>query len=739
MKYLHFKGDLSGAIANTIVVIPMAIGYGVIALAPLGPTYASRGALMGVYAAIFCAFFAALVGRTPVQMTGPKAPLALVIASLVAGLVVSQHLPDSLASKPLVVISLVSTCVLIGGIFQFLFAAMRLGNLVKYIPSPVVAGFMNGVALLLIIKQIKPLLGLSSKMTYLEILAHPQSVRPLSVIVGVVTFATLFFARARTKKIPAPFAAFAVGIVVYYVLQFVTNANTLGPVIGKIPSALPKPDAFIQLFKAWGDIHLLPLVPTLILTGFFLGILSSMDSLLSSVVGSNLTGVRTNTKKELMGQAAGNIVCSFFGGLPGAGSVPGVMTTYTAGGRTAAAGMISGVTVLVVIVVLGPLVGKIPLAVIAGIIIAVAVMMIDKRTLAMLRAPRRQLIQRQGISIDLAVNLIVAIITVCVNLLIAVGIGVVLASALFIYKMGRSVIHRKYTGENVHSKKVRNLAHQDALEKLGKQIVVFELKGPIFFGSADNLSMEIENSMQDANYCILDMRRVSEIDSTGANILVQTHKMLAKEGKTLLMTYLKDNKALWTFIEALNVPEILTEKQFFQDTDEALEAVEDLVLTRAGQLSLDQTGISLAQMDLVNGFSPDELDLLNAKLVSHRVSKGHSVLKEGEKSRDVYLLVKGSVSVRIRLSDSDRLKRLVSYSPGVMFGEMALLDGNPRSASVVADENTEVMKLSYDDFESLLREHPQVAAKLTQNIALVLAKRLRKLSDEIKMMELEAN
>jgi CRP-like cAMP-binding protein len=170
-----------------------------------------------------------------------------------------------------------------------------------------------------------------------------------------------------------------------------------------------------------------------------------------------------------------------------------------------------------------------------------------------------------------------------------------------------------------------------------------------------------------------------------------------------------------------------------------LEAVEDLVLTQAGQLSHDQTGISLAQMDLVNGFSPDELDLLNAKLVSHRVSKGHAVLKEGDKSRDVYLLVKGSVSVRIRLSDNDRLKRLVSYSPGVMFGEMALLDGNPRSASVVADENTEVMKLSYDDFESLLREHPQVAAKLTQNIALVLAKRLRKLSDEIKMMELEAN
>ena len=101
------------------------------------------------------------------------------------------------------------------------------------------------------------------------------------------------------------------------------------------------------------------------------------------------------------------------------------------------------------------------------------------------------------------------------------------------------------------------------------------------------------------------------------------------------------------------------------------------------------------------------------------------------------MLVKGSVSVRIRLSDNDRLKLLVSYSPGVMFGEMALLDGNPRSASVVAEENTEVMKLSYDDFESLLREHPQVAAKLTQNIALVLAKRLRKLSDEIKMMEIE--
>ena len=145
------------------------------------------------------------------------------------------------------------------------------------------------------IKQIKPLLGLSGKMTYLEIFTQPQSIRPFSVIVGIVTFATLFFSRSRIKKIPAPFTAFAVGIVVYYSLYFFSGADALGPVIGKIPSSLPKPDAFVQLFVAWGEVNFLALLPTLIITGFFLGILSSLDSLLSSVVASNLTGVRTDT------------------------------------------------------------------------------------------------------------------------------------------------------------------------------------------------------------------------------------------------------------------------------------------------------------------------------------------------------------------------------------------------------------------------------------------------------------
>ncbi|MDM8555512.1 SLC26A/SulP transporter family protein [Desulfococcaceae bacterium HSG7] len=730
-----FKGDLTGAIANTIVLIPMAIGYGVIAMAALGPTFAYRGALMGLYAAIFCAFFAALIGRTPLQMTGPKAPLALVIASLAANLAVSGRLPETPESKALMIISLVSICVLTGGLFQLLFAFMRLGNLVKYIPSPVVAGFMNGVALLLIIKQLKPLMGLTNKMLYTEILAYPQSIRPLSVIVGLATIIAMFAARGRIKKFPAPFVAFAAGIVVYYIFYFVSGPHALGPVIGHIPAALPKPDAFLQLFKSWSQVHLLPLVPTLILTGFFLGILGSMDSLLSAVVGANLTGVRTDTKRELMGQGIGNIVCSFFGGLPGAGSVPGAMTTYEAGGRTAAAGMISAATVLVVITVMGPLVGKTPLAVIAGIIISVAVMMFDRRTLACLVAPRRQLRGRPGAGIDLAVNLIVAIITVSVNLLVAVGIGMVLASALFIYKMGRSVVRRKYTGAEICSKKVRNSTQQEAIKDLGRQIIVFELRGPLFFGSADNLFMEIENSIQDAGYCVLDMRHVSEIDSTGVQIILQIVRKIKKHKGQLIISYLSDNPGLLSAFKAPEVVKEIKAEDLFPDTDHALEFAED-VLLRKYQLEKETfEEIPLAKMDIVDGFIQEEIETLSNTLSEAVFKKGEQIIREGDRSRDIFFLLSGEASVKIRIGGSDRLKRMVTYSPGVIFGEVAFLDGSPRAAGVWVDEDARVHILSYEKFLLLQEESPQVAVKLALNIAREQSLNLRRCSQEVRMLE----
>jgi SulP family sulfate permease len=460
-----------------------------------------------------------------------------------------------------------------------------------------------------------------------------------------------------------------------------------------------------------------------------------MQSLLSAVVCANLTGVRPNSNKELVGQGVGNVVSSLFGGLSGAGSVSGTMTNYEAGGRTPASGMISGLASLVVIGALGHLVGKIPLTVIAGIVIAVGITIIDKQTLTLLRRPANLFKQRKYVLKNLAVNLLVAVITVTVNLLVAVAVGVAIATAMFVSKIGKSVINRKFTGDITHSKKVRNLTQQDILQDIGREIVIFELNGPLFFGSADKLASEIEISMEDATYCILDMKRVNEIDSTGVDILIQIIKMLEKKKKRLLIAHLKEKPSLWEPVEAFDVVKTLREDHFFYDTDTALEWAEDHLLVQKGFLPDEHAAALLSKMDIVKGFSSDELNVFRENLALKKVKKGQLVIVEGDPGTDMFLLLKGSVSVKLRLAGGDRSKRLVSFSPGVIFGEMALLDEGPRSADVVADEDSEMFQLSLSNFQILRRDHPALATKLILNMALWLSERLRALSQEVRLME----
>jgi CRP-like cAMP-binding protein/anti-anti-sigma regulatory factor len=273
------------------------------------------------------------------------------------------------------------------------------------------------------------------------------------------------------------------------------------------------------------------------------------------------------------------------------------------------------------------------------------------------------------------------------------------------------------------------------LEDRGKGIIVYELRGPLFFGSADNLAGEIEGAINNYTYCILDMKRVNEIDSTGAKILGQISKKMTASGKYLLISYLMDNPSLSDFLKAMGVYKILAEDCFFPDTDAALEWAEDNVLTA----SLERAGLSeriqLEQMDILRDFTPEEINVLKQKLKHQTFNKGEIILKEGDTDRNLFFLASGSVSVRIHLPESDRYKRLITYSSGVTFGEMAFLDGSPRSADVWSDEDSETYLLSPDEFTVLQDETPHIAVKLIRNIALEISDRLRIRTNEVRVLE----
>lgn len=733
--FSNFKGDLSGGLSAATITLPLSIGYGLIAFAPLGTEFAPLAVLTGLYAAIFAGFFAALFGGTPIQITGPNAPQTLVLASVVSGLAVSPHIAQESDARIVIIVALASFCILLGGACQLIFGKLRFGNLVKYVPYPVIAGFMNGIAILLVVKQLKPLMGIEADISFFEVVKHPATAQPLTLLVGFTTLLAIFLSKRFVKIIPASLMGLTAGIALYYGLQFFLAADSLGPVIGDIEVKWPKPKIFFELYHLTDHINLWKILPDLLIPGLFLGLIGSLESLLSSVVSDNVTGTYHDTNRELVGQGIGNIFCAVFGALPGAGSIVRSMANYNAGGRTRLSGMISSFLIFLIIVVIGPQVGKIPLAVIAGVIIAVGIGLFDSWTVTTLRKLALSIKQSKEVLGNLFITLAVTFITISINLTIAVGIGVAIAATLFVSKMGKSVIKRQYRGDQVHSNNMRIEEHSNMLEEFGQHIVVFELQGPLFFGSSEKLALAIRNTMKNATYCILDMKRVTEIDGTGANILLRISRMIKMEKKHLLISYLNADSPFWGFIGAMDVTKVLRKDQFFEDTDSALEWSEDHLLAHVGEFEKSSTEVTLKQMDIARDFTNQELNTLQQLLTRRTFKKGTPIFREGDEGRDLFFLKKGSVSIRAHLPESNRLKRLYKYNPGALFGELALLDGSPRSADVWADDDAEVYQLAVADFKKLRKEKPEIAIKLILNISRELSRRLRMSSQEVRAME----
>ena len=733
--FSNLKGDFSGSLSAAIITLPMAIGYGIIAFAPIGIHFAPQAALLGIYTTIFGAFIAAFLGGTPLQITGPKAPLTLILSTLIASLCVK--IPGTVENREIIIVGLAALCVASAGIFQVLFGVLRLGNLIKFVPFPVISGFMNGIAILLIVKQLKPLIGMDRHVSVLKLLSDLSSFQPVTLAVGLTTIIVLFLAKKynKIKIIPASLMGLGSGTCLYYVINLFVPSNMMGPIVGSINVEFPTPDIFYFFWKASYQIQLWEYIPDIVITAFVLGLLGSMESLLSSVVSDNLTDSHHNSTQELVGQGIANISCACFGALPCAGSVPRSLASYNAGGRTRLAGMLCGCVIFVVIMSIGKLVGKIPMAAIAGIITSVGISMFDSWTISLIKKLTAPKEQRRVALVNLLITLTVAAVTVSINLIVAVGIGVAIASGLFMSKMGKSIIKRKYFGNQFHSKRMRSLTDSDLLEKEGKKIVVFELQGPLFFGSAENLSNQIEEAIEKSNYCIIDMKRVTEIDSTGANILTQLKRTFEKNKKHLLFTYLKNNEKLWSFLEVMDISQQLENLRFFPDTDAALEWSEDNLLENLPQLTGARNEVRLEDMDIVNGFTADELEVLKKRLYCETYNEGDPIFYEGDPGRDMYFLTKGSVSVKIRLRERNQLKRIFTFNSGVIFGEVALLDGKPRSADIWSEENTEVYRLSLDDFNVFRKENPEIAIKLIQNMARTLTRHLRRSSDEVRALE----
>jgi len=489
----NIKGDLFGGLTAAIVALPLALAFGVAAFGP-NP----GGASAGLWGAVLVGLFAALFGGTPTLISEPTGPMTVVMTAVIAQLT---------ARNPENGLALAFTVVMLAGVFQIAFGLLKLGRYITQMPYTVISGFMTGIGIILIVLQIGPFLGqaiprggvLGTLGTLPQLL---QNARPTEVLLGLITLVVLWFTPSQVKKVAPPqLIALVIGTLLSLSLLSGGDGGGDGGEgirrIGELASGFPK--LRLPYFEL-DDLRLM------FVDAAVLAMLGCIDALLTAVIADSVTRTEHNSNKELVGQGLGNLVSGLFGGLPGAGATMGTVVNIQAGGRSALSGISRALILLVVILAFKDLASQIPQAVLAGIALKVGVDIVDWGFIK--RA------HRISLSGALIMYLVIAL-TVLVDLIVAVGVGVFIANVLTIDKM-TALQARSVKSVSTGDGDLLLPDDEKALLDQGRgQVLLFQLNGAMIFGVAKAIARE-HNAIGDCKAVIFDLSEVSHLGVTAA-------------------------------------------------------------------------------------------------------------------------------------------------------------------------------------------------------------------------------
>jgi CRP-like cAMP-binding protein/anti-anti-sigma regulatory factor len=442
---------------------------------------------------------------------------------------------------------------------------------------------------------------------------------------------------------------------------------------------------------------------------------------------------RHQADRELLVQGASNAIAACFGGLTSAAGLSRCTNNVRGGAQTRLSAVVyAGIGMLMLAEI--SLIGRLPLAVMGGLICAVAWIMIDdwsKRVpLQLLSRERLTRSQRTTLLANYLVMLSVVSIAALSNLITAVFFGVLAAMFLFVRRNSGSIIHRELHGDTHRSLRQRSLSRMRELEREGWRIVLLELKGALFFGTADQLAREAERAAAKADYLILDFRHATEIDVTGLRILQQAAVRVGASNCRLLLASIRPLGTRGRMLSSAGIEKLVPQRSWFDSADAAMEWAEDDLLARFDLPEPRERMLAVAETQLGRGLDRSELSILESHLDHIEFAPGAPVFRAGETADGLFVLRQGCVSVTLQGSQGRR--RLASFAQGVVFGELGLLDGGPRSADVIADEASIALKLTRKAFEEIRTDNPQLAAKLLFNVGVEIAIRLRYSNREVQ-------
>jgi SulP family sulfate permease len=726
-------GDLWGGLASMLVALPQSIAFGIIVFSPLGLEYVSLGALAGTIGAITMGIISPLMGGTPGLISSPCAPSA----AFLAGLLGESWLRGMAKSNPEAVILVIGMTVFFAGIFQVFFSLLGGGKIIKYIPYPVVTGYLSSVGIIIFIGQFPRLTGLDPDLTLWQTLSSMERWSVPALVTGLVTIAVMYTGPKLSKKIPAPVIGLAGGIVVYFLLSvhypFLLSFEDNSFVVGKLQGDF-SPSRFIKRFDSVSQLDF-ALIKESIIAGATLAIVLSIDTLKTCVIADSINRSRSNSNKELFGQGLGNLVTGVMGGIAGAGTLGATLVNLSSGAVSRFSGAFAGLFSLFAFAALSQLIAWIPVSALAGILILIAVRTIDWNILTMFG--------RKAAIFDFLVICGVIITALKFSLMAAAGTGFVLSTIFFLREqiMG-SVIRRKNYGDKIFSKRSRLSQERKILSEEGHSTIIYELQGNLFFGNTDRFFTNILEDMESGRFIILNLRMVQTIDSTAVHLFDQVNDLLSeKKGRLILAGVpmsIKGSKDLENFLHEVGLPIHSSSILLFEDLYEALEWVEDYILSEKEMYhSHMESPVDIDQIEIFRNLSPGRIKKIKRCLEKRSFAENQKIFSSGDSGDELYFIRKGVVKIFLRMDPRfpQKVHHLATFGRGDFFGDMAFVDREPRSADAIAATETDLYVLSRKKFESVVHNDPSVGKEFYENLVKVLAMRFRSTHLELRSLE----
>ena len=706
-------GDVLGGFSGAAVALPQSMGLGIVLFIAMGMD-ASAGALAGLIGATLLLFVSGGVGATIGMMSAPNGPMTMLLVGVMGGMAANG------ADSNLMLLTL-SAILVMTGVFQIIFSLVGGTQLIKFIPYPVVAGLVTGVGLLMIKSQWSLLAkGFDGVIPLTLEAGYP-------LMIALITAAVMFIVpKVTQKKVPGAVGGLIIGIILYYLLlTFLPISAQSKWVVGAIPSV-----SALHIGIPLDSLQLVSL-ETVLLSALALMILGTTDSLVTSLVADSKTRDRHNSKKEIVAQGTAEVMIGLIGGLGGWGTKGATLVAIDAGGRRWSA-VVAGLFFLLLMLFAGKAGEFLPVSVLAGIVAMVGAGMLDRNIISWLRYRQTQL--------DAAVALLVVVTIVTFNLVTAVGVGVLISILLFVSRQTRSpIVHRRITAKEHHSFCARSNEALGIIEAHGDEIVLYELKGDLFFATADRLRTQITEEMDEEKILILHFRRVKYIDLSAMIVLLQISQEASEKGCELIFCHL--HKGLGFGRKASKAfKNIDTQQKFsnkvFIDSDKALEHAENLLLEKKGYVipPSDQE-VSVEENNFCSRMNSEQKKIIREVGKVHRLSKEEILFEKGSYGNSLFLVLQGTLEIRL-YTNTLEYKRLAKYGAGTYFGEISFVSPGPRAAQAIALDDVELFEVSREVLEQLdEKEQAELALALLLEIGVTLSSELRRSAADIQRLE----